>query len=415
MNALGTMNPNMRVRRQINLHRAEGSDLSQLLTREWLVTNGLGGYASGTISGVATRRYHGTLIAALAGPLGRVNLLSHVTERLRLPDGTSIDLWGEERRTDQLNLYGADYLIDFTNIDGMPKWRYQCGDHVLEKCIVMPHGQNTVYIHYKLTGNGGPVRLKLMPLSQFRGHDASVSSALPEPIRVVVQNDRYELTPSNGWPALKLQIRGHQTAFTFERREVREVIYRVEKSRGYDHEGPLWSPGYFRATLSPGQDVTLIASADDWDKIEALTPDEVFEAEKERRHRLLAVAPPGAQSGVPAELVLAADQFLIEPVGRVADAAWAHASGDEVRSVIAGLSLVYRLGPGHDDQPGGTDALHRAVRRCRLHPADICPLCEGRVDPEHVPGRREERAVSHGRCHPLVLPRPAPLSRGDRR
>ena len=326
----------MAVSRKIRIHRGGGADPSQYLTREWLVTNGQGGYASGTISGVATRRYHGVLIAALPSPLGRTNYLSHVTERLRLSDGKTIDLWGEERGANQLNLFGADYLIDFSNITGIPKWRYQCGDYVLEKSLVMPHGQNTVYIHYTLPEGRDEVRLKLMPLSQFRGHDESVSTPLPEPIRLSVEEEHYELTPAKGLPSLKLRICGCESAFTFERRDVRELIYRVEKLRGYDHEGTLWSPGYFRATLAPGTSVTLIASTEDWSVIEALTPVEVFEAELERRRRLLAAAPEPARQGVPAELVLAADQFLIEPVGRVADAAWARASGDEVRSVIAG-------------------------------------------------------------------------------
>ena len=324
------------VKRQVAIHRDHGKHASQLLTSEWLVTNGLGGYASGTISGVATRRYHGVLIAALPSPLGRINYLSHITERLQLANGDAVDLWGEERTSDRLNLYGADYLIDFSNIEGIPKWRYQVGDCILEKSLVMPHRQNTVYIHYTLTEGNEPVRLKLRPLSQFRGHDDFVTAPLPEPIRLSVQNERYELKPDNDLPALKLRICGNETAFTFERREVQEVIYRVEKNRGYDFEGTLWSPGYFRATLSPGESVTLIASTEDWDIIEAMSPEQVFDAECERRRRLISIAPSTARTGVPAELVLAADQFLIEPVGRVADAAWAHAAGDEVRSIIAG-------------------------------------------------------------------------------
>src|SRR5689334_17482922 len=67
-----------------------------LLTREWLVTNGLGGYSSGTIAGLATRRYHGLLVAALPNPLGRVVMLNHLVERVTLPTGSSTQLSGEE-------------------------------------------------------------------------------------------------------------------------------------------------------------------------------------------------------------------------------------------------------------------------------------------------------------------------------
>jgi predicted glycogen debranching enzyme len=324
------------VTRHLDCRRDGRADPSQILTREWLVTNGLGGYSSGTVAGVATRRYHGALIAALPAPLGRVMMLSHVTERVRLPDGATIDLWGEERTGDRLNVYGAEFLTEFMHEYGLPTWRYQCGDCVLEKRMLMPHGQNTVYVNYRLAEGKGPVRLKLMPMSQFRGHDDSVGTPLPEPFRLSVVGEHYELAPNSEMPPLRMRMYGEDTAFTFDRHEVREVIYRIERSRGYDHEGPLWSPGYFRATLADGSQATLVASAEEWQTIEALSPEEAFAAERKRRQRLLAMAPEAARGGVPAELVLAADQFLIEPAGRAADAAWAHASGDEVRSVIAG-------------------------------------------------------------------------------
>src|SRR5688572_12699005 len=72
------------------------ANFEPLLTREWLVANGVGGYASGTVSGAATRRYHGVLIAALPAPLGRTMMLSHLSEHVRLPDGNVIRLSGEE-------------------------------------------------------------------------------------------------------------------------------------------------------------------------------------------------------------------------------------------------------------------------------------------------------------------------------
>src|ERR1700747_2098039 len=84
-----------------------------LLTREWLVTNGLGGYASGTVLGVATRRYHGLLIAALPAHQGRVLMLNHLAERLRLPDGSFLYFGGEERAGGSLSLHGVGHLKEF--------------------------------------------------------------------------------------------------------------------------------------------------------------------------------------------------------------------------------------------------------------------------------------------------------------
>src|SRR5947208_3532362 len=91
-----------------------------LVTREWIVTNGLGGYASGTISGVITRRYHGLLIAALPAPLGRIVMLNHLSERLRLADNRGIWLGGEERAGGSLDLPGAPYLKEFRLEEGLP-------------------------------------------------------------------------------------------------------------------------------------------------------------------------------------------------------------------------------------------------------------------------------------------------------
>src|SRR6185312_8561824 len=84
-----------------------------LLTREWLVTNGLGGYASGTVAGVATRRYHGLLIAALPAPLGRVMTLTHLSEKIRIGSGREVLFGGDELANGAPNLHGAEYLVDF--------------------------------------------------------------------------------------------------------------------------------------------------------------------------------------------------------------------------------------------------------------------------------------------------------------
>src|SRR5947199_4771061 len=99
-----------------------------LVSREWLVTNGLGGYASGTVSGAITRRYHGLLIAALPAPLGRMVMWSHVSEFLRFSDNDVISLGGEERAGGQLDLKGADCLREFRLEDGLPVWIYHVRD-----------------------------------------------------------------------------------------------------------------------------------------------------------------------------------------------------------------------------------------------------------------------------------------------
>src|ERR1051325_9848149 len=109
----------------------QGPDADPHLKQEWLVTNGLGGYASGTVSGAITRRYHGVLIAALPNPLGRIMMLNGLSERLRLPDRRVVDTAAEE-------LTGTPAestlpLSEFRLQAGLPVWRYEIDGFVLEK------------------------------------------------------------------------------------------------------------------------------------------------------------------------------------------------------------------------------------------------------------------------------------------
>src|SRR3954470_22981713 len=134
-----------------------------LLQREWLVANGLGGYASGTVSGAITRKYHGILIAALPAPLGRMVMWSHVSEFLRFSDDDVVSLGAEERAGGQLDLHGADYLREFRLEDGLPVWFYQVRDLVVEKRILLPHLQNTVHVSYRISGGSKLPQLELRP------------------------------------------------------------------------------------------------------------------------------------------------------------------------------------------------------------------------------------------------------------
>jgi predicted glycogen debranching enzyme len=306
-----------------------------LLTREWLVTNGLGGYASGTIAGVVSRRYHGLLIAALPAPFGRRVMLNHLSELVRLPDDSTALLGGEER-VGALALPGAAYLTEFRLELGLPVWRYEVNGWALEKRVLLPHAQNTVLITYRLVKGEGKVRLKLRPALHFRSHDAPVHEPDTKPYSVTAEGGRYEVTASSQLPALRLFLDAASPAFTLDSTRIADILYRDEESRGYDSRGILWSPGYFRSDLAPDREVTLIASTEPWETLFALKPEKYAAAEGERRRRLLQSARPEVQKGPAHLLVLAADQFIIAPAGRVEDAARAKAAGDEVRTVIAG-------------------------------------------------------------------------------
>jgi len=159
---------------------------------EWLVTNGLGGYASGTVSGALRRRYHGLLIAALAAPLGRVLMLNGLAEELELPDNHIVELSALESEPGN----GAERfatLSEFRLDMGLPVWRYQIDDLVLEKRLCLPYRQNTVHITYRLLSQTGKVRLRLHPLIQFREHEAPVDSQPKAPYVLTVVEERYEV------------------------------------------------------------------------------------------------------------------------------------------------------------------------------------------------------------------------------
>ena len=205
--------------RTLQWKRSE-DDPRRLLDREWLVTNGLGGYASGTLSGAHTRRYHGLLIAALAGTFGRTLMLGHLSDRLRLPDGKLVGLGGEERRRgDALDLHGAAHLVEFRLEHGLPVWRYEFPTgHTVEKRLLMPHRQNTTHLTYRLVEGEGPLRLKLRPSVHFRSHDAEVDREEPGEYSLTAIGDRFELSKAGDLPPLRLRLVGRPGPSRWSRR-----------------------------------------------------------------------------------------------------------------------------------------------------------------------------------------------------
>ena len=301
--------------------------------REWLVTNGIGGFAAGTVAGVVTRRYHGLLVAALAAPLGRIVMLNHVLERLRLADGTQRWLGDEDEVAGPNAVDRENHVVAFAMEMGLPVWTYRIGPLLIEKRVLMPYQQNTVHVTYRLLQGEGRVRLTLRPSVHFRSYEAPVNAASSKHYWLSAVGSRYEICASDQ-PTLRMSIHGQKPGLMLEEKGTSEVPYEMERNRGYESTGTLWSPGYFRADLAEDSPVTLVASTESWETVEALTPADAEAAERERRHRLLRMAAPSNE--LEAELVLAADQFIITPAGRVEEAARAHASGDDVRTVIAG-------------------------------------------------------------------------------
>jgi len=304
-----------------------------LLQREWLVANGLGGYASATVSGACTRRYHGLLIAALPAPLGRVVMFNHLSEELKLENGEAFRLDADDPLNSESGAAGVPVLFELEA--GLPVWRYRVGPFEVERRIVLPHLQNTVAIIYRVVSAPTPLRIRLRPSFHFRPHEAPVEGGATGPYEVASAGRRIEVR-ANQLPPLRMWMHARRNCLVLDGGRSRTIHYRWEKARGYDYEGPVWSPGYFRADLSANEEAVLVASTESWDTLEAIEPTALLDSELGRRERLLAQAPAPAREGLGAALVLAADQFIIRPGTRVADEAVAHAAGDDARTVIAG-------------------------------------------------------------------------------
>ena len=286
------------------------------IEHEWLVTNGLGGFGSGTVDGAPTRRYHGVLIAALSNPLGRMVMLNALDDELEV-----------------------DRLIEFQLDAGIPVWTYDVGGGI-EKRLVMPYRQNTVVVQYRNLGDR-PLVVRLTPAVNFRNYESPVSEPLAPGYELTEEIDHYAICLRDGddgtprVPPLRLLFDGR---VIFEPRPERreQVLYAMEESRGYQAHGGLWSPGRFHLEIAAGDRAAVVASAERVDIVRALSCDETFEIEGERKRRLIAAAPANATADAGAQLVIAADQFVIRPVGRLHDTVRASAVGDELRTVIAG-------------------------------------------------------------------------------
>lgn len=310
------------------------ADRQKLIQAEWLVTNGLGGYCSGTAGGVLTRCFHGYLIAALPSPAGRTMMLNDIIEEVILSSGEVVRLNGEQT-TEELCLNGASYLTAFGLRHGLPVWLYELDGITIEKRILMPHYQNTAYLNYRVTAGEGSVRLNLRPAVNMRPHEAPVNSPLT-PYTVKVQNYRYEMSTDKDFPPLRIEVLATGGGLALDSQTIQNRLYAIEQSRGYIHTGDLWSPGYFSAKLDPTEQVDLVVSTESWTVMSALTPQQAWDAEIDRRRRLLLIADKGTVGSFGSDLVWAADQFIFKPVGRRKDMARARAAGDEICSIIAG-------------------------------------------------------------------------------
>lgn len=207
--------------------------------REWLETNGLGGYAMSTVTGENTRRYHGLLVVATKPPVGRAVLLSKLDETL-LVGGRRLDL-STNRFPGVTHPEGFRFLSDF-RMDPFPTFTWDVDGSVLEKEVFMPHGENAVCVTWRLVKGEGPVGLEVRPLVAFRGFHALTHENADLDPTVDIETYRVRIAPYEGLPALFFAHDG-----TAEKAGdwYRSFEYEEEQSRGFDYREDLWHPFSF--------------------------------------------------------------------------------------------------------------------------------------------------------------------------
>jgi predicted glycogen debranching enzyme len=271
--------------------------------REWLETNGLGGYASSTIVGLNTRRYHGLLVAATKPPVGRMVLLSKLEETL-VVDGRPYEL-SCNRYPGVIHPQGYQYLKEFRQ-DPFVIFVYEVEGLELEKSIFLVQGENTAVIQYRLRGEAaGNCQLEVRPLIAFRDYHATTHENTAINPRAALSPGLVEFEPYCDCPKLAL---AHSTAEIEPVNEwYRHFEYAVEKERGLDYREDLFCPVTFRFDLKGTPGAVLIASTARRDAGEA---EALRAAEVARRGAIDNRTP--AQDEFVRTLCRAADQFVVK-------------------------------------------------------------------------------------------------------
>jgi predicted glycogen debranching enzyme len=286
----------------ISLDKTVCGDLEAALSREWLETNGLGGFSSSTVAGANTRRYHGLLTAALNPPGGRMLLLSKLEETLVL-DGRRIDLSTNEY-DGAVHPSGFQHLAAF-RLDPFPTFTFEVEGVKLEKSLFMLSGSNTLQVEYRLLESpaGSTPQLEVRPLIAFRDYHATTHENPALDRQIQSGNNMVSVQPYGGLP--RLYLVHNAEAVAAEGYWYRNFFYRLERDRGLDAKEDLFNPLVLRWTLSKTQPAVVIASTEAQDIRNAAS----FRKKELNRRDAIAAAAPHSDPFVRA-LAMAADQYL---------------------------------------------------------------------------------------------------------
>jgi predicted glycogen debranching enzyme len=278
------------------------TDFEAAVSREWLETNGIGGFAFASIAGTNTRRYHGLLTAATRPPLGRVKMLSKYEETL-IVDGQKFEL-SANRYPGAVHPRGFEYLMNF-RLDPLPIWTYEASGVKVEKKLFMPHGENSVVLRFgvksKLGRRGPQISLELRPLLSFVDYH-----------HLQRQNDEFGTgyETSDGIASVKpypdlptLFFHHNASAVEATGHWYRNIECSIEQERGFDFYEDLFQPFVLKFDLK--RDATVVASTLE----SAIDAGRVEKAEIRRRKAL--VKQSKVKDDFAQQLVPAADQFIV--------------------------------------------------------------------------------------------------------
>jgi predicted glycogen debranching enzyme len=244
----------------LTLNQSSCSDLTNVQDKEWIITNGIGGYASSTVAGMNTRRYHGLLVAATTPPVGRLVMLSKLEDALII-DGERVEF--------STNLYGGGVVhptgyqhLESFSLDPFPTFTYSSPRFTLTKSIFMVRGENTVVVEYALISRDetSDISLEVRPLIAFRDFHATthengvLDSSLQE------SHGCARIKPYPDLPSLFL---AHDADRVVQNGTwYRNFEYAEERARGLDHAEDLFNPLAFKTSLNERSRFVLVASTE---------------------------------------------------------------------------------------------------------------------------------------------------------
>ena len=298
-------------RSQVQFGREICGNLSAAESREWLVTNGIGGFASGTIAEDMTRRYHGLLIAALQPPLGRTQLVAAIDESV-LYSGASYALATHRWASGAVDPQGFLLLESFRLEGTIPVWTYALADALLEKRVWMQQGENTTFIHYTLSRASSPLEMDLKCLVNFRDFHSSTHAG-DWHMKIVSVEHGVMVLPFEG--ATPFYLKSAQASCEPHHEWYRDCFLPRESERGLDDREDHLFAALFHAKLYPGESLSIVVTTEPTTALDgavSLTERVRHEADlletwQTHNKKSSASAPAWFR-----QLVLAADQFVVK-------------------------------------------------------------------------------------------------------